>query len=297
MDENIRQGNEKDMLSVEKIIDEIDKLKPVSQISNKIIEITNNPDSSLTGLVDVIRYDQGITANLLRVCNSSYFGLKKKITSIKQAVAYFGIKKVANLVIMGNSAQNFKNGQIGYDLKEGELWRYSVSSALIAQDLAEKRNLDNISLIFTSALLKDIGKLILNTYIKDSFEDIILKVQQKRLTFREAEKEAIGIDHAELGAKVAEKWNFNPDMVNMIRNHHDPDKARADDFSIPIIYLADSICMMMGVGVGSDGLAYRYHQDIVDRLHFTDIDLQETIANFHGKLKDVEELVKLSGEV
>jgi len=296
MDENIRQGNEKDMLSVAKIIEEIDKLKPLSQINNKIMEISNNPDSALTELVEVIQYDQGITANLLRTCNSSYFGLRKKIASIKQAVAYFGLEKVASLVVMGNSAVNFKNGQSGYDLKEGELWRYSISSALIAQDLAEKRHLRNISLIFTSALLKDIGKLILNRYIKDSFEDIIHKVQYKRLTFREAEKETIGIDHAELGARVAEKWNFTPDMVNMIRNHHDPDRAHPYDISIPIIYLADSICMMMGVGGGSDGLAYRYHQDILDRLHFTDTDLQKTMANFREKLKDVEELIKLSEE-
>lgn len=283
------------MKKIEKIIEEVDRLRPVSHINDKILEITSNPNSSLSQLVDVIKYDQGITANLLRICNSSYFGLKKKMISIKQAVAYLGIEKVASLIMMGNSADSFKKAQSGYDLNEGELWRYSVSSALIAQDLAEKRHLKNVYLIFTSALLKDIGKTILNTYVKDSFEDIIKMVQDKGLTFIEAEKEVIGIDHAELGAMASERWNFSPDMVEIIRNHHAPDKAPANDLSIPIVYLADSICMMIGIGVGSDGLAYKYHEDVVNRLNFTDIDFQKTIAGFWEKLRGVEELINLSG--
>jgi len=291
------------MGKIERIIEEINELRPVSEIGNRVIEITSNPNSSLAELLDVIKYDQGMTANLLRICNSAYFGLKNKIVSIKQAVAYLGLNKVASLVVLGHSADNFKKAQVGYDLNEGELWRYSVSSALIAEDLAETKRLENISLIFTSALLKDIGKVILSAYVKDSFEDINKAVQDRGLTFVDAEKEVIGIDHAELGARVAEKWNFNPAMVDIIRNHHDPDKAPPDDISIPIVYLADSICMMIGIGVGSDGLAYRYHQDIVDRLNFSDIvdrlnfsdtDLQKTIASFWGKIQAVEELISLS---
>jgi putative nucleotidyltransferase with HDIG domain len=295
MVKDIRRGDEKNMKEIEKIIKEIDRLKPVSYIGDKIMEIISNPDSSLAELVGIVKYDQGMTANLLRICNSAYFGLAKEITSVKQAVAYLGIDKVASLVMMGNSADNFREAQAGYDLTEGELWRYSVSSALMAQNLAEKRNLNNISLIFTAALLKDIGKVILNTYVKDSFEAINKAVQSKGITFIDAEKEVIGIDHAELGARVAEQWNFSPVMVNIIRNHHNPEKALPDDLSIPIVYMADCICMMMGRGVGSDGLAYRYYQDIVDRLHFSDIDIQKTIAGFREKLEDIEELVSISG--
>jgi putative nucleotidyltransferase with HDIG domain len=282
-------------MDIEKIINDVEMLKPVSHIGNKTMEIVSNPDSSLTDIVDVIKYDQGMTANLLKTCNSSYFGLRKEIVSIKQAVAYLGIEKVACLIMLGNHAGNFNKDHSGYDLHEGELWRYSVSSALIAQDLAEKRNLKNISGLFTSALLKDIGKSILNTYMKDAIEDVKSKVANDGLTFIESEKEIFGIDHAELGAKVAEKWHFSDSMVDTIRNHHTPERSSSTDLTLPIIYLADTICMMIGVGVGADGLAYRYQQDIVDKLNFSDIDLQKTIADFWEKLKSIEELVKLSG--
>jgi len=281
-------------MEIERIIAEIDTLEPVSSIGDRIKQVAYNPDSSLGELVDIIKYDQGMTANILRICNSSYFGLKKRIVSVKQAVAYLGVEKVACLVMMGSSAGNFKKAQSGYDLDEGELWKYSVSSALIAQDLAEKLNPNNISLIFTTALLKDIGKVILHDYVRDSFKEIIEAVQKKGLAFMDAEKEIIGIDHAELGARVAERWRFDPEMVDIIRYHHSPNKAGRGNRSLPIIYLADSICMMIGIGVGSDGLSYRYYQEVVDRLNFSDVDLQKVIADFWEKLRGVEELVTLS---
>jgi len=282
------------MPEIENIIKEIDTLKPVSYLGEKIMEITSNPDSSLSELVEVVKFDQNVTANILKICNSSYAGLRKKMLSIQQAVAYLGIEKVSCLAMLGNSSANFKPAQQGYDLNEGELWRNSVSSALIAQNLAEKKNFKNIPMIFTTALLKDIGKVILNTYVKDSFEDIIKAVQQKDMTFLEAEKAIIGIDHAELGAMITEKWNFSPDMVDIIRNHHTPERGAQDDLSLPIIYLADSVCMMIGIGGGIDGLSYRYYQDVMERLNFSDVDLQNIIAEFWEQLKDVEELIQLS---
>jgi putative nucleotidyltransferase with HDIG domain len=283
------------MRRIEDIIESIGRLRPFSQIGGKIIEISNNPDYSAADLVKVIKYDQGITANLLRICNSSYFGLKKKITSIKQAVAYLGTEQVMNLVVMGNSSDTFNKVQKGYGLEEGELWRYSVSSAIIAQELAKRKHVTSLSLVFTSALLKDIGKLILNTYVDESFHDIMELVKERGFSFREAEQEVIGIDHAELGARVAEHWNFSPATVNIIRYHHDPDKAPQEDLFTPIVYLSDSMCMMTGIGVGSDGLAYRYHQDVIDRLGLSEDELQETMATFMERLKSVEELIKLSG--
>jgi putative nucleotidyltransferase with HDIG domain len=278
------------------IIRKIDSLSPVSVTGSKVLEIISSPESSLGEIVDVIKYDQGLTANLLRLCNSAYFGLREKVESIKQAVAYLGLNKVAGVVMMASLSKNLTSSQKGYDLNEGELWKYAVSSALIVQSLAEKRNFGNVPCLFTSALLKDIGKVILSNHIRDAFQQIIVKVQKEGLTFLEAEKEVLGIDHAELGAMVAEKWRFSPEMVFIIRNHHDPMKILiGDDLSIPIIYLADTVCMMVGIGGGADGLAYRYYQEVMDRLDFTELDLQKTIADFWEKNKSVEEMINISG--
>lgn len=295
MVEGVRLRDEKDMAEIDGIIGRIEGLSPVARIGEKIMEIGSNPESSLSELVEVVRYDQGMTANLLRICNSSYFGLSKKIVSLNQAVSFLGMDRVVSFVMMGNCSDNLRHAQPGYDLNEGELWRYSVSSALMSQGLAEKRNLNDIPLIFTSALLKDLGKVVLNSYVKDSAEAISRAVENRGLSFIEAEREVIGIDHAEIGARVAEKWNFSPAMVNIIRNHHHPEISPADDLSLPVVYLADCICMMMGRDVGFDGLAYRYYQNVMDRLHFSDTDLQKTMVGFREKFRMIEALISLSG--
>lgn len=282
------------MFNLKEIIAQIDSLSPISNVGAKIMEVTHDPNSSLSEIVELIRYDASMTANLLKICNSSYFGLRQKVVSLQQAVAYLGVDKVACLAMVGSSSGNLQKAQSGYDLNDGELWRNSISSALIAQDLAVKRRLQNTPLIFTSALLKDIGKVVLNNYISEAYKDILAAVQTRGLSFVEAEKEIIGIDHAELGGMVAARWNFSPEMIRIIRHHHSPDKGGKDDLALSIVYLADSICMMIGIGVGADGLSYRHHQQVMDRLKFSDIDLQKTIADFWERLKGVEELVALS---
>lgn len=283
-------------MSLEQIIEEVDCLAPVTPAAQRILEITGDPNSSVGDLVEVIQFDQALTANLLRICNSSYFGLRKEITSVKQATAYLGMEKVACLVMMGNSSGYLTKAQEGYDLHEGELWRYSVASALITQDLAERYAVQRASLLFTAALLKDIGKVILSRYVKGLFSEIKAEVQEKGLSFLEAERNILGIDHADLGGQVAAKWRFGQEMVNIIQNHHSPDRVSLEDLSVPIVYLSDCICMMMGIGLGSDGLAYRYYPQVTDRLRFTEADLQRSMIGFREKLQTIEELVGFSKE-
>ncbi|MBN2126372.1 MAG: HDOD domain-containing protein [Deltaproteobacteria bacterium] len=278
------------MRDITAIVKQIDKLKPMPQVASKVMAIAENPQSSMSDLSEVIAYDQALTANLLRLCNSAQFGLSRKIESVHQAIVYLGMDQVVDLAIMSSGGENLKNRQEGYGLDEGELWRYSVSSALLARELAERIEAGNKHMIFTAALVKDIGKVVLNQYVADSIDKIRFLVSEHEFSFREAEKSVIGIDHAELGALVAEKWKFSPKMVEIIRNHHLPGGPEGFDLETAIVYLADTLCMMIGIGVGSDGLAYRFHKDVVERLNFTERDLQETIAGFGEKMQQVEGL-------
>jgi putative nucleotidyltransferase with HDIG domain len=272
------------------IVEKIDSLRPIPQVAHKIMAIARDPQSSMGTISDLIQYDQALTANLLKAVNSAYFGLSKKVDSLHQSVVFLGMDKVVDLVMMEASNANFRKGQEGYDLDSGELWRYSVSSALIARDLAEAKEIQDIHTVFTAGLLKDIGKVVLSQHVADSFEKINLLVSKHGFSFREAEKAVIGIDHAELGALIAQKWKFSDKMVDIIRNHHVPMDAKSE-VEASLVYLADTLCMMMGVGVGSDGLAYRFHKELLQKQGFSDLDLQMIMAGFGEKISYVEELV------
>jgi putative nucleotidyltransferase with HDIG domain len=293
MAESVGQGGNKDMSSINSIIKKIERLTPIPQVASKVMSIAEDPKSSMSDLSKIIVYDTAVTANLLKVVNSAYFGLPEKVDSVHQAIVYLGMSQVVDLVLLSASGKNLQTAQEGYDLKAGELWKYSVSSALIAREIAEKKGVKDTHLIFTAALLKDIGKVILNQYVKDSFEKINALVTKQNFTFREAEKEVIGIDHAELGGMVAENWKFSPKMVEIIRHHHRPQETSMSEFESAIVYMADTICMMMGIGVGSDGLAYRFHREVVESLELTETEFQKMVAGFVEKIEQVEAMINV----
>ncbi|OIP90531.1 MAG: chemotaxis protein [Syntrophobacteraceae bacterium CG2_30_61_12] len=282
------------MTSIDAIVKQIKQLEPLPQVTNRVMELVQDSRSSMNDLAKIVGFDQALTANILKVCNSAYFGLNKQVESVQQAIVYLGMDQVVDLVLMFGASRNLNAQHKGYDLGAGELWKYSVSSAILARELALKLGADNKQLIFTAALLKDIGKVVLQQFVAESFRDINELVAHQGYSFREAEKEILGIDHAELGGLVAKQWNFSSAMVEIIENHHLSRDVDVPGRDTAIVYLADLICMMMGIGVGSDGLAYRFHKKVVDDLGFSTKDLGEVIAGFGAKYEEVEALVKQS---
>ncbi|MCK5100727.1 MAG: HDOD domain-containing protein, partial [Desulfobacteraceae bacterium] len=109
----------------------------------------------------------------------------------------------------------------------------------------------------------------------------------------EAEKKIIGVDHAELGGMIAKIWKFSPKMVDIIRNHHCQNNDMFEDKDIAVVYFADCVCMMLGIGVGADGLAYRFHKEAMEKLGIDANEMPEIIIEFSENMQAVEELLKL----
>ncbi|HAR33038.1 MAG TPA: chemotaxis protein [Desulfobacter sp.] len=282
------------MTNLQIVIKEIKNLKPIPAVVTSLLEIIDDPNASMNEITKIIQYDPAITADLLRTANSAYFGLKRPAETIQEAAMMLGTDHVVDLVMLKVSAQVAKGTQKGYDLHEGALWKYSVSSALIAKQVAVQLDLPNKNSIFTAALLKDIGKTVLDKFIQDAFEKISNLVINENFSFMEAEKQIIGVDHAELGAMIAKMWKFSPRMVGIIRNHHLSSETMVRDKDLAVVYLSDCICMMMGMGVGADGLAYRFHPQAMDHIGISAEDTLKIIADFACRMDAVEMLLKVA---
>lgn len=281
------------MSSLQYLLAEIQNLKPIPAVTHQLLEVVDNPDSSMEDIANVIQYDPVMTANVLRACNSAYFGLKHPAESIKDAVSMLGTDQVIELVLLKSGAASFSGSQEGYGLEEGEMWRYSVSSAVIAKQMAAKLGLANKNTIFTASLIKDIGKIILEKYVARVRNKILELVEKEDLSFREAEKKLLGIDHAELGAMIAKTWKFSPKMVKIIRHHHLADDTMIKDKEVAVVYLADCVCMMIGVGGGSDGLAYRFKDQALRELGLNADDLALIIADYGANMQEIENLLHI----
>ncbi len=281
------------MTALQELMKEIKNLKPIPAVANQLLAVVDNPDSSMEDIANVIQYDPAITAGVLKTCNSAFFGLKNPAESIKDAVNMLGTDQVIELVLLKSGAKALSGKQKGYGLESGDMWRYSVSSAVIAKQVAAKFSLKNKNTIFTAALLKDIGKTILENHVSEAAKKIENLVKNEEFSFQEAEKKVLGIDHAELGALIAKMWKFSPRMVKIIRNHHLVDEKMIKDKEIATVYLADCICMMMGQGVGSDGLSYRFKSQAMKELGLSADDVSMIIAEFGINMQNVEELLHM----
>jgi len=281
------------MTFLQDLMNDIKNLKPIPAVANQLLAVVDNPDSSMEDIANVIQYDPAMTASVLKTCNAAYFGLKNPAESIKDAVNILGTDQVIELVLLKSGAKALSGKQKGYGLESGDMWRYSVSSAVIAKQIASSFSLNNKNTIFTSALIKDIGKVILESRVSGSFTEIKNLVEKNGFSFIEAEKRILGIDHAELGAMIAKSWKFSPRMIKIIRYHHLPDETMIKDKDIATVYLADCICMMMGQGVGSDGLSYRFKAQALKELGLSADDVSMIIAEFGINMKEVESLLHI----
>jgi putative nucleotidyltransferase with HDIG domain len=281
------------MSTIQELLKEIKNLEPIPAVANQLLALVDKPDSSMEDIANVIQYDPVLTASVLAACNSAHYGLKNPAESIKDAINMMGIDAVVSLVVVKSGAKALSGSQEGYGLEGGDLWRYSISSAIIAKLVAKRMGLKNKSTIFTSALLKDIGKIVLESHVSGVSKKIKYLVEEKQFSFREAEKKILGIDHAELGAMIAKMWNFSPKMVNIIKHHHLSDKTMVKEKEVLAVYLADCICMMMGQGVGADGLSYRFKNEAMKELNISADDVSLIIAEFGIGIHEVEELLNM----
>jgi len=278
-------------ININSIVQEIDTLTPIPATSNKVMEIAGDPDGALNDLVDVLQYDAELTANLLKLCNSTYYGLTVKIDSARQAISLLGMDQILEMVMIANTSKNLLRAQKGYDLQRGELWKNSVATALLSKSIAEDKKDTDKFRVYTASLIKDIGKVVIDTYVGNSIKKIQHLVVKKGYGFDQAEQAVLCIDHAKLGGIVAERWNFSSKMIFMISNHHLNDANARKDVEICIVYLADTIARMVGIGVGADGLAYKFYEDIFDNLGVSEAYVQHFMAEFQLSLNKAERLL------
>jgi putative nucleotidyltransferase with HDIG domain len=279
----------------DQLIKSVNNLPAFPATVHRVSQVISDPDFSVDDLVNIIKYDQSITANVLRICNSPYFGTRYKISSLREAVIYLGRTHILQIVYAAGTSKFYKK-ITGYYWGAAKLWEHSVGVALMSQILAKKIYSFEDPGFFTAGLLHDIGKVVLGEFVYESFQEIMDLVSKRGYSFLEAEQEIIGTNHAELGGEIASLWSFPGEIRDAITYHHRPDLMKNGDDSLSwIIYLADQACMMMGIGGGADSLAYRGLKEVVNKFDLRQRDFEKSIVLLLkdlDKAKDLLDLVK-----
>ena len=278
---------------LEAVLQSVTQLPPFPAVIQRVLQLVEDPKTSAQDVVEVIQYDQSITANVLMVCNSAYFALHRPVHSLSEALVRIGFNNLVEIILTRGTSFLFFQACQGYQLASGELWRHSVACAILSQILADRLKQKKTPIQFTAALLHDVGKVVLAGFVRDHLEEIRIRVQEEKLSFVGAEKATLGIDHAELGGRIAESWKFPPDIVAGIRYHHTPFLAPEFHDLVSLIYLCDVVALMTGTGGGADGLSTGGAKEVMEQYALTAQDLEEVIADLEGRMNKVEGFLKV----
>lgn len=272
-----------------KIMAEVDAFPSIPGSAPRLLELVDQADAPIQDIEDVLRLDPGLTANVLKLTNSAIFGLPSKVGSVKRAVMLLGLKKLRQLVMASCLNAVMDKDIPGYDLPAGELWRHSIAVSVAAEGLVRELDIASGEDIFTAALLHDVGKLVLGQFIDDDY-GALRAAAGNTVSFEMAEKEVLGTDHAEIGARILEQWSLPAELVHAVRWHHNPELAADILPSTDIVHVANMLCLMLGIGVGREGLQYQPSPVVTRRLGLKPFQL-ETLASqtiqTMGELADI----------
>ena len=277
-------------MSLHKILSDIYTLEPFPRAAMQLVEIVADEKRALSEVAGIVMQDPNLTANVLRLANSASYGLKQQVASIDRAVSLLGGQIILEIALISMTAATFKNAQTGYGLLKGEPWRHAMTSAVFAREIAKRYGLKSADVVFTAGLIKDIGKVILDRYMSGAAARIDELIYEKGWPFFEAEKKVLGVDHAELGALAFEKWGFPEKLILIVRNHHLQKTPVVAPRETCAVFLGDTVCSMMGVGTGKDGLNYPFGDEHLLR-YFDLQSFDSLVASLYLHLDSIKDLL------
>jgi len=266
----------------QKLATAVDGMPAFPQSVQRILELTRDMNCSPKELIQVIEKDPLVTVKVLRVVNSAHYSLPKQVTSIGHAVVYLGLNTIKNLAL-GIAAIGFlpRVNMGGFDGQQYLL--HSLATAAIAKQLAFRvRNADPMD-CFTAGLLHDFGKVVFTQSMPLEFRKALEISQWNETSLHLALREVIGADHAVVGAMLAEKWRFAPQLIETIR--HQTADTLLDTDMVACVFAANQIAKKLHLGFGGNPYVEELPPPIATRLGGS---LEDVVAS----LGDVASLIE-----
>ena len=264
-----------------KALREVKNLPTLPGIISKLSKMAEDPDTTTDQMGKVISKDHILAAKLLKLVNSAFYGFPQKISSLNSALILLGFNVVKSLIISSSIFELMES-------QDMELWEHSLGCAVVCNVLAKRLEVSDPEEVSTAGLIHDIGKVAIKMELKPEFEALGLMIHDKQISRLAAEKEMLGLDHAEVGGWLAKSWNLPPKLVEPIACHHDPRNAKDEKMATAIIHFSDILIRGLGYGHGDDVWVPPLSKSAWEILGLSAEDLDEIIDEVEEKLWDVK---------
>ncbi|HEY0883492.1 MAG TPA: HDOD domain-containing protein, partial [Archangium sp.] len=254
------------MSTASDIVARFDSLGTVPTAVAQVFGLINDPKATMADFERVVRPDVGLTTNLLRCANSAYYRATREITSVRDAIARMGMRRVFEVAASASFAKTVPGVLSGYGTSALTYWEHSVAVAVLADRVGREAGFTYPDLAFTAGLLHDLGKVVVAQWIDQHPE---LHVPDGTLQTAEAEHELLGATHAEFGEALCLKWNLPKDIAGAARWHHAAGDAPTATlrYLATVIQVADEAAHAAGFGEGHGDRPY--DPEALERLSLT----------------------------
>lgn len=241
---------------IQALIEDCPKLASLEKINTALAGLVNSEQTFNSQIAEIIRCDPSLTARLLRMVNSVYFGLSAKVNNIEEAVLYLGLRQIRELSMATPVIEELeKIGNAELRLPWNELWQHSIGTAVIAREiLATTTIMVDDDTDYIVGLLHNVGKVVMASCFPDALKAIAGRRFGSVHEVCDAECELIGWDHARLGAAYLERSHVSPEIVAAVRHHNDPAQAGPHSIYAAAVQVADNLVRFSGIRGGFENI-------------------------------------------
>ena len=265
-----------DRASLKKLIDKVVNLPTLPDVMTRIIRKVDDPSATANELVKIIEVDQALTVKILKIVNSSYYNLRQSISSIERAVVILGFNNIKSLAL-STAIFETMGGEGTGEFDRANFWKHSIGCGVTTKALARKMGYepDTLEEAFTAGLLHDIGKVLLDKFAHEEFNEVVKMVGEKDMLIIEAEREVLGADHTDMGYWLANRWGLPDSLKEVVSFHHEPEKAREFKELTGLVHFADILTRRKKIGSGGDNKIPQLNSKVFESLKLTQDDVNE----------------------
>jgi len=266
------------------------EISTLPEVTARIIELVEDKSSTARDMHEVIKTDPALSARVLKVVNSAFYGLPGQIASVDRAIVLLGLSAVKNIAIAASISRMFKAQQMGGGFTAKDLWRHSVAvgvgGRLIARTVGHQGAADEL---FLAGLLHDIGVMV----EWQAFPEKVIEVVERCTTgcgsFLELEAQVIGADHQAFGNGLTAKWKFPRNLRAVVGMHHNPERLSPELQSLGyLIRLADVICCQDKIGFHLTAADVEITDEMLDAVGLPRDQMDEVVETLHAELDAAE---------
>lgn len=240
-------------VDLKRLIARVEDLPTLPRTVLRITEMVNDPRASARDLSHIITDDQVLTARLLKLVNSSFYGFPQRVSTVTGAIVLIGFDAIRNLLLTTSVFDLFPSRTSRDRRHQESLWDHSLGCAIGAKTIGAMLRHEKLEELFVAGLLHDLGKIVEMTMLPEHFARITARVAEGRLLISAAEAEVLGCTHADIGRLLAQRWNLPAKLISLIEHHHEPGAAGSWAVEASIVHLADILARALSLGSGGDG--------------------------------------------